>query len=204
MNNTPTIPEKADMSRPGFKGYQIEQNSSSKKFGKCPIQFVLEGGQEKPRASIILNPKEQWCQSPAEALQCALTRITGTDDQDLAKDIIDRAIFAMPMANGKEHNTNVVYQSLSDCEPKDSLEAKLCAQCTALYAQGMQYLSRVEKSDMMCQIEFNMKCAIKLLRLHNETTEALARYRRKGEQKVVVQHVNVNDGGKAIVGNMIS
>jgi hypothetical protein len=68
----------------------------------------------------------------------------------------------------------------------------------------MQYLSRVEKSDMMCQIEFNMKCAIKLLRLHNETTEALARYRRKGEQKVVVQHVNVNDDGKAIVGNMIS
>lgn len=204
MNNTPTIPDKADISRPGFKGYQLQQSSSSKKFGKCPIQYVLEGDQEKPRASIILNPNEQWCQSPAEALQCALTRITGTDDKDLAKEIIDRAISAMPMANGKEHNTNVVYQSLSDCEPKDSLEAKLCAQCTALYAQGMQYLSRVEKSDMMCQIEFNMKCAIKLLRLHNETTEALARYRRKGEQKVVVQHVNVNDGGKAIVGNMIS
>ena len=50
MNNTPTIPEKADMSRPGFKGYQLEQNSSSKKFGKCPIQYVLEGDQEKPRA----------------------------------------------------------------------------------------------------------------------------------------------------------
>ncbi len=45
---------------------------------------------------------------------------------------------------------------------------------------------------------------IKLLRLHNETTKAAARYRRKGEQKVVVQHVNVNDGGKAIIGNMIS
>ena len=68
----------------------------------------------------------------------------------------------------------------------------------------MQYLSRVEKSDMMCQIEFNMKCAITLLRLHNETTEALTRYRRKGEQKVVVQYVNVNDGGKAIFGNLIS
>ena len=94
MNNTPTIPEKADMSRPGFKGYQLEQNSSSKKFGKCPIQYILEGDQEKPRASIILNPNEQWCQSPAEALQCALTRITGTDDKDLAKDIIDRAISA--------------------------------------------------------------------------------------------------------------
>jgi hypothetical protein len=59
MNNTPTIPEKADMSRPGFKGYQLQQSSSSKKFGKCPIQYVLEGDQEKPRASIILNPKRR-------------------------------------------------------------------------------------------------------------------------------------------------
>jgi hypothetical protein len=30
--------------------------------------------------------------------------------------------------------------------------------------------------------------------------ETLMKYRRKGEQRVVVQHVNVNDGGKAIVG----
>ena len=83
--------------------------TSAKKFGKCPIQYILEGDQEKPRTFIILNPNEQWCQSPVEALQCALTRITGTDDNDLAKEIIDRAISAMPMANGKEHNTNVVY-----------------------------------------------------------------------------------------------
>ena len=31
--------------------------------------------------------------------------------------------------------------------------------------------------------------------------DTLTRYRRKGEQKVIVQHANVNDGGKAIVGN---
>lgn len=27
------------------------------------------------------------------------------------------------------------------------------------------------------------------------------KYKRKGEQRVVVQHVNVNEGGKAMVGN---
>lgn len=48
---------------------------------------------------------------------------------------------------------------------------------------------------MIPQAEFHTKTAIKLLRLHNETIEALCRYRRKGEQRVVVQHVNV-------VGNM--
>ena len=32
--------------------------------------------------------------------------------------------------------------------------------------------------------------------------EALKRYRTGGEQKVVVQHVNVNKGGQAIVGTV--
>ena len=32
--------------------------------------------------------------------------------------------------------------------------------------------------------------------------EALKRYRSKGEQKVVVEHVTVNEGGQAIVGNV--
>lgn len=203
MENTPKL-SKNNVPRPGFKAYELEKSFSSDKFGKCPIQFVLNQNEDKIQSSIIFNPKEQWNQSPIEAMQCALNRLTGTHDQDVAQEIIDRAVSAMPLTHGKDHNTNVVYQSLSDYEPKDSTEARLCAQSTALYAQGMQYLSRAEKNDMMCHAEFYMKCAIKLLRLHNETVEALARYRRKGEQKVVVQHVNVNDGGKAIVGNMIT
>jgi hypothetical protein len=40
------------------------------------------------------------------------------------------------------------------------------------------------------------------LRLHNETVEALNRHRRKGTQNVVVQHINVSDGGKAVVGGV--
>jgi len=32
--------------------------------------------------------------------------------------------------------------------------------------------------------------------------EALRRYRTGGEQKVTVQHVNVGEGGQAIVGNV--
>ena len=35
MNNTPTIPEKADMSRPGFKGYQLEQNFPQRSLGSA-------------------------------------------------------------------------------------------------------------------------------------------------------------------------
>lgn len=48
-----------------------------------------------------------------------------------------------------------------------------------------------------------MNTATKLIRLHNETIDALCRYRRGGEQRVIVQHIQVNDGGKAVVGGMI-
>ena len=65
----------------------------------------------------------------------------------------------------------------------------------------MKYLHRAENTDMIPQTEFCLKNAVKLLRLHNETVEALSKYRRGGEQRVLVQHVNVEGGAQAIVNN---
>ena len=44
--------------------------------------------------------------------------------------------------------------------------------------------------------------AVKLLRTFTTQLEALQRYRGKGQQKVTVEHVNVNAGGQAIVGTV--
>ncbi len=67
----------------------------------------------------------------------------------------------------------------------------------------MHFMSRVTNPKQSEQgIDLNINRATKLMRLHNETVEALSKYRRKGEQKVTVIHknqqVNVN-GGQAIV-----
>jgi hypothetical protein len=42
----------------------------------------------------------------------------------------------------------------------------------------------------------------KLARTFASQIEALKKYRSGGEQTIKVQHVTVNDGGKAIVGNV--
>jgi len=42
----------------------------------------------------------------------------------------------------------------------------------------------------------------KLARTFAAQVEALKRYRTGGEQKVTVEHVTVNEGGQAIVGNV--
>lgn len=114
-----------------------------------------------------------------------------------------RALLAMPENLPEETNIKVIREAIVDMEPKDSIEMRLCSQLTSLYAQSMNYLSKADKADMLCHKEFYLKSSMKLLRLHNETIEALSKYRRQGEQKIIVQHVNVENGAKALVGNFL-
>ena len=44
--------------------------------------------------------------------------------------------------------------------------------------------------------------ANKLTRTYTMQMEALNRYRGKGQQKMTVEHVHINSGGQAIIGNV--
>jgi len=48
----------------------------------------------------------------------------------------------------------------------------------------------------------NVNYATKMLRTYLAQVEALKRYRTGGQQKMVVEHVHVNEGGKAVVGTV--
>ena len=51
-------------------------------------------------------------------------------------------------------------------------------------------------------VERYINRATKLMRTFANQTEALGRYRGKGEQKMMVEHVHVYQGGQAIVGQV--
>ena len=55
---------------------------------------------------------------------------------------------------------------------------------------------------MVSQQDSNGNLAVKLLRTFTAQTEALQRYRGKGQQKLTVEHVHVHTGGQAIVGSV--
>lgn len=129
----------------------------------------------------------------------SLCEITGTKHKQLAEDIINRASDAICGCEEYHEKAIIVMASLIEQQPKDAHEARLCAQAVALYSQGLKYMYRSEQGNMIPQCEFYIKNAMKLLRLHNETVEAINKHRRGGEQRVVVQHVQVNDGGQAVV-----
>ena len=92
---------------------------------------------------------------------------------------------------------------LEEFHPKDAIEGLLASKIVALHFRGMRLLAQTcgGMSDECKALYVNM--ATKLLRLENEAIEALTRYRNRGAQKYVVQHVNVEEGGKAIVGAVL-
>ncbi len=78
----------------------------------------------------------------------------------------------------------------------------LIAQMLAVHVQAMKFARKLNCSQTLAELEVMEKTLNKLTRSFTSQMEALRKYRNGGEQKVTVQHVNVNEGGQAVVGNI--
>lgn len=97
---------------------------------------------------------------------------------------------------------NIAARRIQDCKPQDAVEAALVRQALILEANANRYLRLSGDQVMMCHAEFYLNAANKLFVRYQAIMDALIRYRRGGQQKVVVEHVHVEAGGRAIVGNV--
>jgi hypothetical protein len=88
-------------------------------------------------------------------------------------------------------DTSAALAILQSIKPRDELEALLIAQMIGIHNAAMAYMriGDVDKSS-------------KMARTFTTQLEALSRYRGKGQQRVIVEHVTVNQGGQAIVGSV--
>ena len=91
-----------------------------------------------------------------------------------------------------ESAINFLLSVIKGAKPKDQFEVMLAAQMAAIHTATMTFARRLE----------DVEALNKLARTFTMQMEALKRYRTGGEQKVTVQHVSVNEGGQAIVGNV--
>jgi hypothetical protein len=66
----------------------------------------------------------------------------------------------------------------------------------------MEFARRLSGAENIVQQDSAERALNKLTRTFTAQMECLKRYRSSGEQKVTVEHVTVNQGGKAIVGNV--
>lgn len=101
-----------------------------------------------------------------------------------------------------ETELNAGLAAIDGMQPRDEMEAMLALQMVATHETAMGMLTRAKQAENMPTLQECGSLAVKLMRTYAAQIEALARLRRGGEQKVVVQHVHVNEGGQAVVGNI--
>ncbi len=104
--------------------------------------------------------------------------------------------------NGKvnERELNFKLAVVKGIQPKDQLETLLAAQMAAVHSLAMSMASSVNGITTLPQLEIHGRLLNNLTRTFALQMEALKRHRSTGEQKVTVEHVSVNDGGKALFG----
>ena len=101
-----------------------------------------------------------------------------------------------------KNGLNFMLSVIKGVEPKDQVEAMLAAQMAAVHMATMTFAHRLAHVDNIPQQDSAERTFNKLARTFITQMEALKRYRTGGQQKVTVEHVTVNEGGQAIVGNV--
>ena len=131
----------------------------------------------------------------------------GTHDSDLIDKISDQ-ILGVCFRDGevsevKIKDANATLAAITEMDPQDPTELMLATQRRTVHNTVMNVFSCALKADQPLELaEFFINSATKLMRAYTAQIEALNKYRTKGQQKITVQHVNVNDGGQAIVGDV--
>ncbi len=87
-------------------------------------------------------------------------------------------------------------------KPRDSVEAMLAVQMAAIHMATVKAASNLSASSTAKGWAMYESSVNKLGRTFTTQMEALKRYRSKGNQRIVVERVNVSEGGQAIVGNV--
>lgn len=85
--------------------------------------------------------------------------------------------------------------------PRDEMEGMIATQMIATHNASMECLRRAMIPDQHPDArQANLNQANKLSRTYAALMDALNKHRGKGQQRVTVEHVHVNEGGQAIVG----
>jgi hypothetical protein len=153
-------------------------------------------GGSGPQQELLLSPEDA-------ALGVArLGDLLKTDDPHLLAHFLIQ-VSHCTWQTEKAAAANLTLAMVAGIAPRDPIETLLAIQMTATHNIGMEFLRRTILPGQSTEgISEGVRRATQLLRLFAIQTETLHRRRGGSRQTVVVQHVQVDAGGQAIVGNV--
>ena len=132
-----------------------------------------------------------------------LMAAVGTSSADFLQSLICQLVNAGSKGPAADEDVaNFMLAVVTGIEPTDEVEAMLASQMAAVHMATMTFARRLNHVENIPQQDSAERAFNKLARTFATQVEALNRYRTRGEHRVVVHQVNVNDGGQAIVGSV--
>jgi len=140
-----------------------------------------------------------------EAVDEKLRHAFGIADADVYGQFLVQLVDSLPESLGPVASSNYTVALLHGIGPQDPLEGILGVQMIGTHNLAMRFLAAAALPQSDQSVEgraASVTWATKLLRTFTAQVEALTKYRAGGQQKMVVEHVHVHEGGQAIVGNV--
>ena len=133
-----------------------------------------------------------------------LLDLFGTDNEELAKMMLVQVAGA---CGTREHplahqGRRFMLALIEDFAPRDATERMLAVQMAATHASLMLASAKMNDAETLQQHEIYERSFNRMARTFTAQVEALRKHRNGGQSKVIVEHVTVNEGGQAIVGNV--
>ena len=163
---------------------------------------LVEGDEKRIRMGTkVKNIENLSASEQIETLASLYSAISGSGTEEYSRLFLSETLEVLLSGSSHDHEqiANAFHGAMLGMDPKDIIESQLCSRLLVLHSKAMYFIKEAACAEYEKVIDSNINRATKLMRLHNETLEALNRHRRKGEQKVTVQHVHVNKGGQAVV-----
>ena len=159
------------------------------------------------KSQIIQQPKH--VSLPVISENQPIHPFSGSRVDEFSQVLINQVGNALWRVQGSEKEQDqqiqAILAAMIGIRPQDEIEGMMAAQLVAVHNVAMECLRRAMITEQShIGREANLNQANKLTRSYAALVESLNKYRGKGvsEQKITVQHVNVSEGGQAIVGNI--
>ncbi|MBH5367621.1 hypothetical protein [Bradyrhizobium glycinis] len=132
-----------------------------------------------------------------------LAEALGAADRDAMHGMLRQLVKASASGHQPdEANLAFMISTIRSIAPKDSVEAMLASQMVSVHMAAMRCACRLACTDDLAQQESATRALTRLARTFAAQVEALNRHRNSDDKAITVQNLSVQDGGRAIVGNV--
>ena len=108
-----------------------------------------------------------------------------------------------PFGTISETAMNAALAMIEAAAPKDEIEGAIAVQMACTHTASMAVLAKLDAAfGTERRIAALASAAARLMKAFAMQVEVLRRLRNGGQQFVRVEHVHVNDGGQAVIGNV--